>query len=80
MTRAFYRFLLWLHPPKFRGRFAEEMLWIYDETPTTWERTFLFCDGFNSLARQWVVRSRMWKTALGFLIALIEFCFLIHPY
>jgi hypothetical protein len=32
VTRSLYRHLVWLHPPAFRQKFAEEMLWIFDET------------------------------------------------
>ena len=32
MLRFLYRFLLCLHPRAFRQRFAEGMLWIFDET------------------------------------------------
>jgi hypothetical protein len=80
MTRSFYRSLVWLHPPRFRERFAEEMAWIFDETPTTRGRAFLFYDGLVSLARQWVVRSGMWKVALALLLALIQAVFFLHPY
>jgi len=80
MTRTFYRSLLWLHPPRFRERYAEEMEWIFDETATTWEKAFLFYDGLVSLARQWVVRSGMWKIALAVLAALIQAHFILHPY
>lgn len=80
MTRAFYRSLLWLHPPRFRERYAEEMTWIYDETATAGEKAFLFCDGLVSLGRQWVVRSGMWKIALAVLAALLQAHFILHPY
>ena len=76
----FYRSLLWLHPPRFRQRYAEEMAWIFDEAATTRERAFLVCDGFVSLARQWVVRSGMWKIALALLGALIQAVIFLHPY
>ena len=52
MTRSLYRSLLWLHPPDFRARFTEEMLWIYDETASAGVIS-LFTDGFASLFRQW---------------------------
>ncbi len=80
MTRSFYRSLVWLHPPRFRERFAEEMAWIFDETPTACGRAFLFYDGLVSLARQWVVRSGVWKVALAVLLALIQAVFFLHPY
>jgi hypothetical protein len=80
MLRTFYRWLLRLHPRRFRERFAEEMLWIFDEIRTTRERAFLLGDAFNSLAMQWIVRSGMWKFALAFFIALVQAVFILHPY
>jgi hypothetical protein len=80
MTRTIYRSLLWLHPPRFRERYAEEMAWIFDEAATAREKAFLFCDGLVSLTRQWVVRSGMWKIALAVLAALIQAHFILHPY
>jgi hypothetical protein len=80
MTRSFYRGLLWLHPPRFRERYADEMAWIFDETATSREKTFLFFDGFTSLAKQWVVRSGIWKLVLAVLAALIQAHFILHPF
>ena len=80
MLRAFYRSLLRLHPRRFRERFGEEMLGIFDEIPTTRERAFLLSDGFNSLTVQWIVSSGMWKFAVAFFIALIQAIFILHPY
>ncbi len=80
MTRSFYRSLLWLHPSRFRERFAEEMLWIFDETQATCGRAFLCYDGINSLARQWVLRTGIWKIVLAILGALIQAAFILHPY
>lgn len=78
--RSVYRTLLWAHPSRFRERFAEEMLWIFDETLAAWGKAFLLVDCLESLGRQWVVRSGMWKVALAVLIALIQAAFLLHPY
>ena len=80
MTRIFYRALLWLHPPRFRERYAEEMAWIFDETAASREKAFLFCDGCTSLAKQWVVRSGMWKIILAVLGAVIQAHFILHPF
>jgi hypothetical protein len=44
-----------LHPPGFRQQFAEEMLWIYDETAGA-GAVSLLADGFFSLVRQWMTR------------------------
>lgn len=59
--RLIYRLILCLHPPAFRREFAEEMLWIFDETAGGWPRTLLFSDALISLARQWLLRSGAWK-------------------
>jgi hypothetical protein len=80
MTRSLYRSLLRLHPPHFRERFADEMAWIFDETPATSGKAFLLYDGLVSLARQWVARSGMWKILLAVLAALIQAHFILHPY
>lgn len=61
MSRSLYRWLLYLHPPAFRQRFAEEMLWIFDEAAATHGVLRLFADGFVSLLRQWVVRPESWN-------------------
>jgi hypothetical protein len=56
------------------------MEWIFNETATAGEKVFLFYDGLVSLARQWIVRSGMWKLALAVLGALIQAHFILHPY
>jgi hypothetical protein len=56
MTRALYRFLLWLHPWEFQERFQEEMLWIFDEAAAQGRVLPLLADGLLSLARQWLLR------------------------
>jgi hypothetical protein len=53
MIRSLYRSMLWLHPRGFRNQFAEEMLWIYDETAGAGAISLL-TDGFFSLVRQWL--------------------------
>jgi hypothetical protein len=72
MKRFFYRCLIWLHPPAFRQRFGDEMLYIFDEragAPTAQ----LFVDIFISLPRQWVVRSGLWKLVLATAMSSILF-------
>jgi Ca2+-binding EF-hand superfamily protein len=54
MLRFLYVCLLRLHPRRFRQRFAEEMLCIFDEAGY---RRALFADGIVSLCRQWILRS-----------------------
>ena len=61
MLRFAYRCLLRLHPPRFRRRFADEMLWIFDQSQGTAAAIKLFQDGFLSLARQWALRSEYWE-------------------
>jgi hypothetical protein len=71
MMRFIYRLLLQLHPVRFRRRFAEEMLLIFDEAP---KKTWLVVDGVGSMARQWLLRSGLWKwllAGLGGLLTLI---------
>ena len=65
--RSIYRFLLQLHPPRFRRRFGEEMLLIFDDSRN---RPSLLADGAVSLARQWLLRSGLWKCVLAALGAL----------
>jgi hypothetical protein len=66
--RFIYRLLLKLHPVRFRRRFGEKMLLIFDETP---KNTWLVVDGVGSMARQWVLRSGLWKWILASLGALL---------
>jgi len=57
MLRAIYVILLRLHPRFFRQQFAEEMLWIFDESANTRREFSLFADALRSLATQWMFRS-----------------------
>jgi D-alanyl-D-alanine carboxypeptidase len=65
MMRSLYRCLIHLHPPAFRLRFAEEMLWIFDEAAATHGAPRLFADGFISLLRQWFARPESWQMPLA---------------
>ena len=65
MTRTLYRWLIGLHPPAFRVRFEEELLWIFDESGDACGAVPLLCDAAMSLLRQWLVRSGMWKWVVG---------------
>lgn len=65
MTRTLYGWLICLHPPAFRLRFEEELLWIFDESRGASGAAPLFYDVVISLLRQWLVRSGMWKWVLG---------------
>ena len=65
IARFLYRLLLGCHPPSFQRRFADEMLWIFDETAGRLGSWQLLADGFVSLLRQWVLRSgAVWKIPL----------------
>lgn len=65
VCRSLYRLLLKLHPAAFRERFAEEMLWIFDEAAATQGTPRLFADAFISLMRQWVVRPESWHLSVA---------------
>ncbi len=65
MTRTVYRSLISLHPPAFRMRFEEELLWIFDESSDAFGAAALVYDALISLLRQWLMRSGMWKWLLG---------------
>ena len=67
MKRSFYKCLLWLHPAGFRDRFADEMLWIFDETGGQGPRPF--ADVLISLLRQWTFHSGVWRIAFGALVS-----------
>jgi hypothetical protein len=59
MLRRFYCWLLRLHPPYFRQRFADEMVLIFDEKARAEGAAAaakLVADGAISLGRQWVLR------------------------
>jgi hypothetical protein len=65
MTRTLNRWLICLHPLAFREQFAEELLWIFDESSGTSGIAPLLCDAAISLLRQWVMRSGIWKWVLA---------------
>jgi len=56
MLRSLYRWVLRLHPPGFRKRFADEMLSIFDHSSGKTAELRLLADGWVSLARQWTLR------------------------
>lgn len=65
MIRTLYRWLIGLHPPAFRSQFATELLWIFDESRDESGAVPLLYDAIISLLRQWLLRSGMWKWAVG---------------
>jgi hypothetical protein len=54
MRRSLYVCLLRMHPLQFRLRFAEDMLWIFDQEPES--RSRMLADGVLSLIRQRLFR------------------------
>lgn len=72
MTRRFYASLLRLHPPAFRRRFANEMLWVFDEALVSEGAVVLLFDLLISIMRQWLLRSGVWKAALAIALAAVQ--------
>ncbi|MGH9575238.1 MAG: hypothetical protein ACRD40_17130 [Candidatus Acidiferrales bacterium] len=64
MRRLFYRCLIRLHPRAFRERFADEMLCVFDEAEHA-AGVALLADAAGSLMRQWILRSGLWRWAVG---------------
>jgi len=62
-SRSIYRYLLRLHPARFRKQFEEQMQWIFDETVRSRGAVPLLFDAAVSLVRQWILRSRYWRHA-----------------
>jgi hypothetical protein len=71
MTRRLYHCLVWLHPAAFRLRFEEEMLWVFDEAADAWGTASLCSDACVSLARQWLLRSGLWRWAVASIAGII---------
>jgi hypothetical protein len=70
MLRLFYRWILRFHPTRFRERFAEEMLSVFDHIEGRAAAAKLVADAFISLVRQWTMRSEYWEEkATGSVIA-----------
>ncbi len=65
MLRFFFRFLVILHPPAFRKRFAEEMLSIFDQADSKRASFGLVVDAFLSLLRQWGFRPAFWNEVVA---------------
>jgi hypothetical protein len=64
LTRFLYRVLIVLHPPRFRKRFGDELMCVFDEAGRERMASF-FVDAILSLLRQWLLRSNLWKMAAG---------------
>ena len=52
IKRRIYQLLLRMHPPAFRERFADEMLWLFDETLGDAGLFKLYTDAACSLVKQ----------------------------
>ena len=61
MLRLLYRWALRFHRARFRERFAEEMLSIFDHIEGRAAAAGLLADAFISLLRQWTMRSEYWE-------------------
>ncbi len=61
MFRLLYYALLRLHPARFRRRFAQEMLSIFDHVEGGPAAAKLVADGIVSLVRQWTLRLGYWE-------------------
>ena len=73
MKRFIYRILIALHPPHFHERFGDEMMSVFDESSAN-RSGQLFADGLLSLARQWLLRSGLWKLAVGAVVSGVVLC------
>jgi hypothetical protein len=63
MLRTLYSLLLRLHPERFRKRFTQEMLSIFDQVEKGPAAAQLVADALLSLVRQWTLRSEYWESA-----------------
>lgn len=52
-ARRIYQLLLALHPAAFRERFAQEMLWVFDQTVADTGVCHALADGTLSVMKQW---------------------------
>ena len=52
-ARRIYQLLLALHPAAFRERFAEEMLWVFDQSVADTGACHALADGALSVMKQW---------------------------
>ena len=80
MTSVLYRCVIWLHPPSFRRRFGDEMLWIFEEAAKEMGSTAFLVDGLASLGRQWAMNPTVWKAPIIAFGAVLPFvCLGILP-
>jgi len=62
-ARHVYRLLLVLHPRAFRERFAQEMLWVFDQSALETGAQHLIADGMMSAVKQWMSDDAMPRRA-----------------
>jgi hypothetical protein len=74
MTSVLYRCVIWLHPPSFRRRFGDEMLWIFEEAAKEMGPAAFLVDGLASLVRQWAMNPTVWKVPVIAFGAVLPFC------
>jgi hypothetical protein len=60
-VRFLYFWILQMHPPRFRARFADEMMLLFEDAAATRSGFRMTLDVAGSLLRQWVLRSENWK-------------------
>jgi hypothetical protein len=60
--RTLYHVLLRLHPPRFRERFEEEMMAVFDDATRERHAVSLLADIIASLFRQWLIGGPMMLT------------------
>src|SRR5262247_181131 len=68
---GFYRSLIRLHPPVFRGRFEDELIWIFSEAERDGNAHWFVLDGMASLFRQWFLRRENRTVILNLLSAVL---------
>jgi hypothetical protein len=78
MSRLLYRLLLRLHPPSFRDRFSDEMLFVFDELVAERCGLALLADGMRSLGRQWFLGFGLWKAMIAIVLAMLPVIFVLH--
>src|ERR1700743_300356 len=71
--KVLYQGFVALHPSAFRRQFGPEMELIFDESGRP---AALLADVAVSLARQWMLRTRLWIFALATLGGVIPFAFI----
>lgn len=78
MTRLLYGLLVWLHPNDYREKFADDMLWVFDQLRCRRGVTSLLTDGAISLVRQWFFGFGLWKPLVGLVLAAVPILSVLH--